>query len=247
MPATRAALAAATFLTRVPLARGVQLDADDVIRGAAVFPLIGAGIGACSGVVAALAVHVLPPLAAGGLAVIASALLTGALHLDGLADTADALGGGSRERALEIMRDHSIGSFGAVAVSCDLIVRASIIGALASAGVAIAAVAVAGACARAVPPVLAATLPYARPTAAPNSLARGWSWTSGASSSALAILIAVLLLGANGLAAGGAVALLALALGVLFSRWLGGFTGDCLGAAVEVTETLALATLLALR
>jgi adenosylcobinamide-GDP ribazoletransferase len=247
MPAVRAALAATTFLTRVPLARRLQLGADDVVRGSALFPLVGAAIGASSGLAAALAVHVLPPLAAGGLALSAGAILTGALHLDGLADTADGLGGRSREHALEIMRDHRIGSFGAVALTCNLIVRASIIGALASAGAAVAALAAAGACSRAVPPVLAAALPYARPDAAPSSLAGGWSWARGISASAAAVLIAALLLGASGVAASGAVAFVALVLGLFFRRWLGGLTGDCLGAAVEVTETLALAVVLASR
>src|SRR5439155_875807 len=83
-------------------------------------------------------------------AVAATALLTGALHLDALADTADALGGMSRGRALEIMRDHQIGSFGAVALVVDLIIRASVIGGLATAGIGVAALASAGACPRAI-------------------------------------------------------------------------------------------------
>src|SRR5207247_1819261 len=73
MPAARAALAAVTFLTRVPVARRLALVPADVTRGSALFPLVGTGIGAAAGLVAALAVHVLPPLAAGGLAVAAPA------------------------------------------------------------------------------------------------------------------------------------------------------------------------------
>src|SRR5436853_843315 len=117
--AARGAAAAVAFLTRLPVGRLIALDGRDVSRGAALFPLVGAGIGAAVGGTAAGLVHVLPPLAAAGMALGVGALLTGALHLDGLADTADGLGAYSRERALEIMRDHQIGTFGAVALALD--------------------------------------------------------------------------------------------------------------------------------
>src|SRR5438876_11951008 len=119
----RGLAAALAFLTRVPVGRSVVLDAAEVARGAAYFPLIGAGVGAVvGGVTAALCDPLTAPLAAVvGLAV--AAALTGALHLDALADTADALGAWTRERALEIMRDHSIGSYGGVALVLDLAVK----------------------------------------------------------------------------------------------------------------------------
>jgi adenosylcobinamide-GDP ribazoletransferase len=247
MPAARAAIAAVGFLTRVPLGRRLQLQAGEVTRGAAFFPLVGAGIGAGAGVVAEEAVRVLPPLTAGGLAVAAGALLTGALHLDALADTADALGAPSRDRALAIMRDHRIGSFGAVALVCDLTIRASATGALASAGFAVPALAAAGACSRAVGPVLAALLPYARPGTQHDGLAAGWSWPAAATAAALGLAMPTLLRGLDGIFAAFAVALLAASLALFFFRWLGGVTGDCLGAAIELAETLALTVLLALR
>jgi adenosylcobinamide-GDP ribazoletransferase len=247
MPAARAALAAVTFLTRVPVGRRVELVPADVTRGSAVFPLVGAVIGAAAGVVATLAVHVLPPLAAGGLAVGAAALLTGALHLDALADTADALGGMTRERAFEIMRDHQIGSFGAVALVVDLIVRASVVGGLAASGGSVAALAAAGACSRAVAPLLGVALPDARRNAPGHAVTDGWSWSAAVTAAALGVAIPVVLLGIDGLAVGGATAVVALVLGLFYYRWLGGVTGDCLGAAIEVAETLALVALLALR
>jgi len=247
MPAARAALAAVAFLTRVPVGRRVALLPADVTRGSALFPLVGAGIGAVAGGVAALAAHVLPPLTAGGLAVAVSALLTGALHLDALADTTDALGGMTRERALEIMRDHQIGSFGAVALVVDLIVRASVIGGLAANGIGVAALAAAGACSRAVAPPLAAALPNARRSTPGHAITHGWSWPTAAAATALGLAIPVLLLGLDGLAVGGVTAVVALVLGLFYYRWLGGVTGDCLGAAIEVAETSALVALLALR
>ena len=109
----RAAAAALAFLTRIPVGRWLDLDGDDVGRARLAFPLVGAAVGAAVGAIAAaLAGPFSPPLAA-AIALVAGAVLTGALHLDGLADTADALGAHSRERALEIMRDHSIGTYGA--------------------------------------------------------------------------------------------------------------------------------------
>src|SRR6266550_1910501 len=132
--AGRAAVAAVAFLTRLPVGRLVPLDGDDVARGAVLFPVVGAGIGAAVGGTAAGLVRVLPPLAAAGIALAVGALLTGALHLDGLADTADALGGRSTEHALQIMRDHAIGAYGTVALVLDLLVKAVALAALADAG-----------------------------------------------------------------------------------------------------------------
>src|SRR5437773_2262695 len=95
--AARAVVAAVAFLTRLPVGRLVLLGGDDVARGAVLFPVVGAGIGAAVGGTAAGLVLVVPALAAAGIALTVGALLTGALHLDGLADTTDALGGRSAE------------------------------------------------------------------------------------------------------------------------------------------------------
>src|SRR5713226_885335 len=119
----RGLAAALTFLTRIPLGRRLVLDGDDVARAGPAFPLVGAGIGAAVGGIAAALAHPLSPLLAVALALAVGALLTGALHLDALADTADALGARSRERALEIMRDHAVGAYGAVAIALDLLIK----------------------------------------------------------------------------------------------------------------------------
>ena len=114
MRAADAAAAALAFLTRIPVRRA--LGADDVARGAVLFPLVGAGVGALSGVAALLLYPSVPALAAAGVAVAVELVVTGAMHADALADTADAAGAQTRERALEIMRDSRIGSFGAAAL-----------------------------------------------------------------------------------------------------------------------------------
>src|SRR4051794_26047351 len=99
MPAAsaRAAAAAVTFLTRVPLARTWALDGAGVARGAFLFPLVGAGVGAAAGGPALLAHLALSPLVAAALGVAVAVALTGAMHVDALADTADAAGARTRE------------------------------------------------------------------------------------------------------------------------------------------------------
>src|SRR5215213_10242622 len=112
MPAAsvRAAAGAVSFLTRVPVGRVVDVQAADVARAAVLFPLVGAGVGALAGLAAAGLEHQLPAVVAASVAVAVAAILTGAMHLDALADTADALGAAGRDEALTIMRDSRIGS-----------------------------------------------------------------------------------------------------------------------------------------
>jgi adenosylcobinamide-GDP ribazoletransferase len=250
MPAARgrAAAAAVSFLTRIPLGRRIPVEAADVARGAVLFPVVGAGIGVVAGLVAAGLEGPLPPLVAGGLAVAVALLLTGALHLDALADTADALGADRRERALEIMRDPRIGSFGVAAVAIALLVEAAAVGALADAGDAVTGFTVAGALSRAVAAPLAVALPYARTNGGTGSvLSDRISAVSSGVACGLALLIAVLLLGWDGLLVAGVAAAVAVACGIGSRMWLGGVTGDTLGATVQLAEISVLVVLLALR
>ena len=96
-------VAATTFLTRIPLGRVVSVDGDAVARAAPVYPLVGGAVGALGGAVVDVTSGPLPAIAAAALGLGVVALVTGAMHLDALADTADALGGMTRERRLEIM------------------------------------------------------------------------------------------------------------------------------------------------
>jgi cobalamin 5'-phosphate synthase/cobalamin synthase len=242
----RAALAAVAFLTRVPVGRAVALDARDVARGAALFPLVGAAVGAAAGVLADLLVPELPGLVAGGLAVGLAALVTGAMHLDALADTLDALGGTTRERALEIMRDHSIGAFAAVGLAVVCLVNASALAALAADDSAWIGGLVAGAAGRAAILPLARLLPYARVGEGQGRVLDGMGWAAVGVGIALAAALAVGA-GWDGVAAAGAAALTALVLSLFFRGWLGGVTGDCLGATAALCETAALVAFVAAR
>lgn len=244
----RALLAAATFLTRVPLADRVELDGDDVRRSGLHFPLVGAGVGAAVGMLGArLAPRCSAPLAA-ALAVGAGTVVTGALHLDALADTSDGLGAGSRERALEVMRDPTIGAFGATAVGLDLAIKVLALSELSrrtgdgdggradAMRVAVAA----GAVSRAVPVVLAAALPYARADGGTGTALTGGGAGRAAGAAALAVTVAVAADGRRGLVLAAVAGALGLGLAAAYREWLGGVTGDSLGAALELTEAAVL-------
>jgi adenosylcobinamide-GDP ribazoletransferase len=230
MPAVSALGAAVAFLTRIPTGgKGF-----DVGAGAAFFPVVGAAVGAAVGATAYGLAQVIPSLAAAGIAVAVGALLTGALHLDGLADTADALGARSRERALAIMRDHAVGAYGAAALMLDIVVKSAALASLAGRSRVVLDALAAGALSRAVPVVLALALPPVRAEGAGAAFHVSIPATFAAIvfAAALAVPAGALLI---------VVALAATAVvGASLHRWLAGRTGDTLGAAVELAETAVL-------
>jgi adenosylcobinamide-GDP ribazoletransferase len=175
MPAAslRALAGAVSFLTLVPVGRIVALDGRDVARGALLFPLVGAGVGALTGAIAVALHPWLPAFTAAGVAVAVAVLSTGAMHVDALADTFDAAGGRSRERALEIMRDSRLGTFGVAALVLDLLVKVGAVSALLTRGGALPALIAAGALSRAASPPVAALLPYPRPGEGQGSVLAG--------------------------------------------------------------------------
>jgi cobalamin 5'-phosphate synthase/cobalamin synthase len=236
----RAILAAVTFLTRIPVGGGLVLDAADVARSGPVFPLVGAGVGAAVGGTTALLAHPLSPLLAAGVGLALGALLTGALHLDALADTCDALGGATRERALAIMRDHAVGAYGVVAVVLDLVLKAGALVALARHGDVVRVAVAAGALSRLVPVGLASLLPYARPAGGAGAALTQGSRTRAVVAALVAIAIAAGVAGLDGLVLAAVSVAVAALLAAGFARWLGGVTGDALGAASELTEVVLL-------
>jgi adenosylcobinamide-GDP ribazoletransferase len=236
----RAAAAALSFLTVIPVGRIVALDARDVARGAALFPAVGAGVGALAGAIA-LALHSwLPAFPAAGVAVAAMVLVTGALHVDALADTLDAAGGRTRERALEIMRDSRLGTFGASALALDLLLKVGAVAALLTRGGLLSTLFAAGALSRAASPPLAVLLPYPRSGGGPGSVITGMSRAAAATAIGLGIALAFLSVGGHAVWLAGAAASVAVVLGIVYRRWLGGATGDCLGAVTELSETVVL-------
>jgi adenosylcobinamide-GDP ribazoletransferase len=243
----RAAAAAVAFLTRLPLGRLAPLGPEDVARGVVLFPLVGAGTGALVGAVAAGLESRLGLFLAAAAAVALETLVTGAIHLDALADTTDALGAGTRERALEIMREPTIGSFGATALALDLLVKTAAVAALLDGPDPVLAATAAFALGRAAPLALSWTLPYARAGGGLGaSLADGARAPWLGAGLVLGIAIAVAALGLRGLWLAAAAAVAVLVVG-LVARRFGGVTGDVLGAAVELSTLLALVAAAATR
>jgi adenosylcobinamide-GDP ribazoletransferase len=240
------ARAALSFLTVLPAGDLAGITGADVGRGIVFFPLIGAGVGAAAALAAWAAAAVLPPLVAGLAAAAAGAVLTGALHLDGLADTADGYAGRTRERALAIMRDHAVGSYGAVALVLDVGLRAAAVAALVARPHGLLWLVAAGALSRSASAGLGVLLPSARPDGLGRVL-EGAGRVRVAVAAAAALAIAGLCAGWPGLAAGAGVAVVAALWGWRCVRRLGGATGDTLGAASEGCEVAVLLVGAALR
>ncbi|HYD98093.1 MAG TPA: adenosylcobinamide-GDP ribazoletransferase [Alphaproteobacteria bacterium] len=231
--------AAVIFLTRLPLRfEGVMPDALGR-RALRWFPVVGLGIGLCAAAVFALAAALgLPAGVAAVLAVMAQVWLTGALHEDGLADTADGFGGGlAAPRKLEIMRDSRLGTYGGAALFGTLALRATALAALAPVEASLALMA-AGAVSRGLVPAVAHALPPARPDGLAARQGRPDFDTA-----ALAALIGAAAALPLGFAA--LPALLLAAAAALFVAWLadrqiGGHTGDVLGATQQAAEVAVL-------
>jgi adenosylcobinamide-GDP ribazoletransferase len=232
---------AIAFYTRLPLRPGGPVDGAAVARASWCAPLVGALVGALAGLAYWTAWRLnLPPVVCATLAVAAGMLLTGCLHEDGLADTADGLGGETRERALDIMRDGRIGVFGAGALVICLALRIGAIADLPRAALVAWALVGAHAMARAVLPAVMRLVPPAR--------ADGLSATAGAPSRERALVAAALGIVLLWIALGFKSALIALVLvliGAAVTAWIarrkiGGQTGDVLGAVEQVGETLVL-------
>jgi adenosylcobinamide-GDP ribazoletransferase len=248
----RPALIAVQFLTCFPIRLTPPPAGREVGLSLLWYPAVGLLLGLLLWVVGIL----LTPLAAPLAAAITLALWvasTGALHLDGLADTADAwVGGrGDRERTLAIMKDPHSGPIGVAAVACLLLLKFGALSALRSAPGSASWGNLHFACgcilppllARASVPVLFAHTPYVRAhgigadLAQYQSRAGGW-WIAGLT--AVAVIVAC---GRYGLVATAGAAVVYLVMRRAFIRRLGGITGDCAGAMIEVTEALLLITL----
>jgi adenosylcobinamide-GDP ribazoletransferase len=230
------------FLTRLPLALSAPDTGADVARASWTFPVIGAFVGAFGALVYWFA-HSLgqPALVGASLAVAATLLITGALHEDGLADTADGFGGGTtRERKLDIMRDSFIGTYGAAALILSLLLRIGAIASLADPALAALALIAAHAGARATLPIFMRRVPRARQD--------GLSAEAGvpppqSADFAIAIGLGVLLICLGFGATFITLILVALALGLiarLTINQIGGQTGDVLGAVEQASEILIL-------
>jgi adenosylcobinamide-GDP ribazoletransferase len=228
------ALVALRYLTILPLPS--SRVAVDLGRAAGWFPVVGLVLGGCLALASLVADRVLPPGVAAMLLVALWAALTGGLHLDGLADTCDGLGGGwSRERALSIMRDARSGPYGVTGVVLVLGLKAAALASLPD-GLAWRTLLVAPVLGRAGPLLVVRLCPPARLEGAGHSLAAGARSPSLLAGGLVAAAVSVATLGPWGMLPLGAAGTAAWGVAAYLRRRLGGFTGDTLGALVETTE-----------
>lgn len=232
------------FLTRIPV---VDRDANaaerpDFRSSAWTFPVVGIVVGLGGGIVYALSAALgLAPLLAAALAVTGTVLLTGAIHEDGLSDTVDGFGGGKTSTAkLEIMRDHHIGAYGAIALVLSMLLRVTAIveisqrGAWAVLGVLIAAEAISRAG--------IVRMWHDLPAARIDGLSKDTGSPDGRATMT-ALAVAVVVVAATAIPAAGFWAALVAAAGTaaavfvftgICRNQIGGQTGDTLGAVQQV-------------
>ncbi len=240
------------FLTRLPLPAGpAPIDpATAAPAAAAWFPLAGAVVGVVTAAVYALAARWFGPLASSTLAVLAGVLVTGAFHLDGLADTADGLAcGGGRDKRLAVMRDPRVGTMGALAAGASLLLKVAFLSEMEPDAAAFTLV---------LAPVMGRwgmvlampRHPYAREE---PGLGRAFAEGTGPRQVLAATAQVVLVLAAQvalagpaptavmrAAAAAGLAAGAARLVAVFLARRLGGLTGDTYGAINEVVEVAIL-------
>lgn len=224
------------FLTRVPI-RFRSLDPARLSRASAWFPAVGLLVGgAAAGVYVLVAPHLGRPLAALA-SVLSMILITGGLHEDGLADCADAFGGGwTCEDRLRILKDSRIGSFGALALIVSIAGRILLLANLPD-GAVVKYLISAGVIARWTPLPLGALLKSARgPEGQGRRVVDGLSWPTAALGTVIAIAIVVLFLRASAWQPIVAVAIVTALSGMYYQRRLGGITGDCMGATIQISE-----------
>ncbi|HYR24837.1 MAG TPA: adenosylcobinamide-GDP ribazoletransferase [Aquabacterium sp.] len=262
------------FFTRVPVPAWVGYRPEWLQACQRYFPLVGAMVGGGGALTLALAASWWPPVVAVILSMAFTVWLTGGFHEDGWADTCDALGGTvSRERALEIMKDSRIGSYGTLGLVLLLGLKAAVLTSLATPWVTeldqaqsshihqvllawtMMALIWCHTTSRLVAVWLMRVLPYGGDLAHAKAkpLALHASWAQVAAACGVAVLVALAMglwlaqagwpLPTLGQALGRAVLAMAL-VGGFCARWfkqrLGGFTGDTLGAAQQLSEVAGL-------
>jgi adenosylcobinamide-GDP ribazoletransferase len=232
-------LLAVQFLTRIPV--GEQDHAPErMARTPRWYPGVGVVVGALTGLVFWLAAMVWPPVLAAIASTAFGLLLTGAFHEDGFADCCDGLGGGAtRERALEIMRDSRLGTYGTAGLAMMLAGKVAALSALPP-GTVLWALVAGHAVSRASSVQVLATASYARDHGTGKPVSEGIQPEDlrvALQTGAVALLPLVLAVGVWA-AACGLIGMVAghVAMRSRFEGRLGGYTGDCLGAVQQCSE-----------
>jgi adenosylcobinamide-GDP ribazoletransferase len=230
------------FLTRLRYGSPASASGAALAPAVWAFPIAGVIVGFIGAVVYWLAHRMgLPNWPAAALALAATMAVTGCLHEDGLADTADGFGGGStRESKLDIMRDSRIGVYGVCALALSVLLRASALASLSGPALVVPALIAAHAAARTAIPVFMYFIPPARS----DGLSAAAGRPAGERTALAAALGLVVLVFCLGLPAG-LEAIILVAIVVALFGWLSlsqidGQTGDVLGAVEQVSEIVVL-------
>lgn len=232
-------LLALSFLSSIPVSLGRIMSNEEMGWSTRWFPAVGAVIGGIVASVFVLVGRFVPSPVAGAIALTVWMVLTRGLHLDGLADTFDGLGGGfTRDRALEIMRDSRIGTFGALAIGAVLILKFSALSSFGFQGYSWIVVA----------PVLARWgmvlaiffFPPARKDGAGRVFISYCRLPELSIASCFALVVSTTFLGWVGIVIFGLSGLVSYVLGVRISSHLKGLTGDSYGCICEITEVFVL-------
>jgi adenosylcobinamide-GDP ribazoletransferase len=231
---------AAAFLTILPAGPAEAASSEDVAASFGWFPLVGFGLGLALCAIDRMLAPVLDNGVRALLIVLILTVLTGALHLDGLADTADALSAGSdRERVLQILRDSRIGSFGAIALIFAIVIKVFALSGSAGSQ-RYAALYMAPGLGRWAMVAIASGLDYLRAEGAGAvmlSRDRRRNLKVATITTVVALIPLVMM---HALRACVIAAVATLALRSFYRRWIGGVTGDLIGAAGEIVETAVL-------
>ena len=229
--------AALQFLTILPVPASWAGAECELARSVKFFPVVGLLIGAVAGATAWCMAQLFSTLVTAVLIVVTLIILTGGLHLDGLADTADGfLSVSSRQRSLEIMKDSSTGAMGVIAIVSVLLVKVAAVASVPKSQLiaTVLLMPVAGRCAVV---IAMSILPYARAEGGLGSLFYEdrtilnalWTITAGG-------VVGWLALGWAGLAATGTALVVTILFAAYCYRKIGGITGDTLGATCELIE-----------
>lgn len=242
-------LLAVGFFTRIPVPSFANFEQQELNHAAKYFPLVGIIVGMIGALVFVLAARIFPTGIAVLLSMVATIYVTGAFHEDGMADSIDGIGGGwDRERIITIMQDSRLGTYGALALFLMVFAKFQVLNALpvhSLAYILIAAHALSRLCAV----YVMATLSYAKADGKAKPLATVVQLKDLAMATIFGLLPLVLLYWYLLADITGVRDVIIFTLSWLISvgliwfwwrnkikRWLGGYTGDCLGAMQQMTE-----------
>jgi adenosylcobinamide-GDP ribazoletransferase len=241
-------LTAVMLLTRLPVSRWCRYSPEAVAASVVYFPAVGGIVGIIGAIALGMTAITLPLKVAVLLSMLATVLITGAFHEDALADAADGLFGGNNPmRRLEIMKDSRLGSFGALALWFALSAKFLLLEALVNKGILLtmtitfAAHGLSRAC--------AVSVMHLQPHVGTDS-SRSQPFCRRLTRNQLLVAllppvcITLLLFNSAGIPVISANVLLIFLSAQFFQRRIGGITGDCLGATVQLSELITLLTLL---